>query len=543
MQIIYIWVREFRNLTNFELNLSDDMNIKYSCHDKLIGFNADDFANDIPKELFSANIKSINAIIGRNGSGKTNVIELICNIVKTKKINSDFDYFYVYRIDNNVYFESNKNDNELNVGFDCQRAPESLNKDLKVIFYSNVFADRDRGFPAEVIDQSPDSLRKARSYAGDITGQFKIQRRFIERFSNLIRDISAPPRIAITVNNFHNDIVISKNFGNNFKKNISLIRKRIKDLSSKNKFLYSLKLSIILRSLIISVRLKVLKEADVLRFSSKVNELFFNFSNVKTHDLLEEIIDEVRNYLDQHPNDNDREISKLKSLINLSMQVDDYLQNVEFSELVDSLVKVTDRTFVVDNDINSKKFIDKIFKDLGDDIVVSINWLGISSGQRALLNIFSLIVASIEKGGSKNCLVCIDEGDLYLHPKWQMEFFNNLLGILSSFVDCKFQIVLTSHSPFIMSDIPAQKITILNGLNDKKTFAADLYQLYSGPFMIADEKISLFAKNRILHFKNKFNNKEIDAVEYKKFCNLIGDEILKSLLLQSINNKVVKEAV
>lgn len=411
-----------------------------------------------------------------------------------------------------------------------------MNKDLKVIFYSNVFADRDRGFPAEVIDQSPDSLRKARSYYGDITGQFKIQRRFIERFSDSIRDISAPPRIAITVNNFHNDIVISKNFGDDFKKNISLIRKRIKDLSSKNKFLFSLKLFIISRSLIIAVRSKFLKEVDILALSSKVNELFSNFSNVKTHDLLEEILDEVRDYLYRYRGGNDKELIKLKSLISLSMQVDDYLQNIEFSELVDGLVQVADRTFVVNNDVNSKRFIDKIFKDLGDDIVVSINWLGISSGQRALLNIFSLIVASIEKGFSKNCLLCIDEGDLYLHPKWQMEFFNNLVEILSSFVDCKFQIVLTSHSPFIMSDIPAQKITILNGSNDKKTFAADIYQLYSGPFMIADEKISLFAKNRILYFKNKFNNGEIDAVEYEKFCNLIGDEILKSLLLQCIDN-------
>lgn len=61
------------------------MNIKYSCHGDSIGFNKVAFVSDIPKELFFANIKSINAIIGRNRSGKTNVIELICSLVKTKK--------------------------------------------------------------------------------------------------------------------------------------------------------------------------------------------------------------------------------------------------------------------------------------------------------------------------------------------------------------------------------------------------------------------------------------------------------------------------
>jgi predicted ATP-binding protein involved in virulence len=110
----------------------------------------------------------------------------------------------------------------------------------------------------------------------------------------------------------------------------------------------------------------------------------------------------------------------------------------------------------------------------------------------------------------------------------------------------KIQLLLTSHSPFILSDLPNQNITILdntsgslNGIDLQiKTFGGNLYDLYSEPFFLKEKKTSEFAYKQIKALILKVESDKIDhsKEEILKLINIIGDEII-GLRLKNILEK------
>ena len=136
--------------------------------------------------------------------------------------------------------------------------------------------------------------------------------------------------------------------------------------------------------------------------------------------------------------------------------------------------------------------------------------LEMSSGERALLNIMSRIcfASQIEnympgKGiqWNTNILLLIDEIDLYLHPEWQRRIVRDLLSLLRrQFKGHYFQIILTSHSPIVLSDIPVENCIFLkkksNGTvcqeeRNTQTFGANIYTLYKDAFFLSDDKLAM----------------------------------------------------
>ncbi|MEC2474713.1 AAA family ATPase, partial [Bacillus thuringiensis] len=89
---------------------------------------------------------------------------------------------------------------------------------------------------------------------------------------------------------------------------------------------------------------------------------------------------------------------------------------------------------------------------------ITLNWnLQLSSGQKAMLDMFSRfysIATKINNLGDKNILILIDEGELYLHPQWQKSLLKDLLDFFKMIYDKDIQVILTSNSPFIVSDLP-----------------------------------------------------------------------------------------
>lgn len=59
-------------------------------------------------------------------------------------------------------------------------------------------------------------------------------------------------------------------------------------------------------------------------------------------------------------------------------------------------------------------------------------------------------------------LIFIDEGEIYYHPEWQRRYVKLLLELVNG-QDKKVQIVITTNSPFMISDILSEDITYLSG--------------------------------------------------------------------------------
>ena len=97
--------------------------------------------------------------------------------------------------------------------------------------------------------------------------------------------------------------------------------------------------------------------------------------------------------------------------------------------------------------------------------------------------------------------VClIDEIDTYLHPDWQ---YSILKGLVESFPNVQF--FITSHSPFVLTSVPSDKITIYEidtegGENKDKVVVHEILEnLYGADIRRATKEISEERLPNILH--------------------------------------------
>lgn len=196
-----------------------------------------------------------------------------------------------------------------------------------------------------------------------------------------------------------------------------------------------------------------------------------------------------------------------------------------------------------------------------------------SSGQQNLLNFYSRFYwaknellesekSDIYESFRKQIIIFIDEGEVALHPEWQRVFFNKITTFLSElFNDRKIQLILTTHSPFVLSDIPKNNVVFLdrdeNGntkisnLEKIDTFGANIHELLADSFFLNEGFIGDFAKNKILDLISylTFNDDDIESennIKSKekwsedsafKVINIVGEPIIKERLLALFDEK------
>ena len=235
-------------------------------------------------------------------------------------------------------------------------------------------------------------------------------------------------------------------------------------------------------------------------------------------------------------------------------EFEDYLDKIDALENLVSLIEIENiknnsmkESFVVNMTNSKSDDFALLLKCLRDNDKTLCSWLGISSGHVAYLNLFSSIFKELYRSRN-DVILCIDEGDLYLHPQWQIEFFDKLLNVLPNLSSGKVQIVLTSHSPFLLSDLPNQSITVLSSDEsceatsgsdiEQKTFGANLYELYSNLFFLNKSRTGLFANNKIKELLKQIESSDTDINEkdMKLFSEMIGDKVIKHILDKGVNN-------
>lgn len=180
---------------------------------------------------------------------------------------------------------------------------------------------------------------------------------------------------------------------------------------------------------------------------------------------------------------------------------------------------------------------------------------GMSSGEEALLNLYSKIFWVYNtQCCEKESLIFIDEIDLYMHPKWQRGLISYLVEDIPSLIgkDNKAQIIVTTHSPIILSDIPKSNILFLENKDGKcvvsdnekhrDTFGNNVHTLFLDSFFLSDEgTMGAFAEDKINKIIDILMNKEDVNDEDNSILNtikIIGDELIRNKLLESYNQKV-----
>jgi len=207
---------------------------------------------------------------------------------------------------------------------------------------------------------------------------------------------------------------------------------------------------------------------------------------------------------------------------------------------------------------NLLKFIDG--QNLGEEnflnSIVLVEIEPMSAGEEAFINLFASLNFGIREipGRKDTALILLDEPDNFMHPEWSRLMLSEIINLLNQFRQGykNYQIIITTHSPFICSDLPKECVIRLNKCAESgncmvtpiseinQTFASNIYDLFSSSFFMS-ATIGEYAKTKIEAVINSLTQNEILKEEDKKHIqdviSVIGEPLLRNKLIEMYNNK------
>jgi len=181
----------------------------------------------------------------------------------------------------------------------------------------------------------------------------------------------------------------------------------------------------------------------------------------------------------------------------------------------------------------------------------NIKYRDLSFGEKLFISLFIQISQKIDK--NKLNILFLDEITLAFHPNWEKKVIEFLIKI---FQNDNIHFIISSHSPFLLSDIPKQNIIFLDkdengnckvvdGLKEKKqTFGANIHTLLSDSFFMEDGLMGEFAKSKIDEVIRLLNKDKLDEKELKyceQIISIIGEPIVKNQLQRMLDSKRLKK--
>lgn len=216
--------------------------------------------------------------------------------------------------------------------------------------------------------------------------------------------------------------------------------------------------------------------------------------------------------------------------------------------------------------------VDLQLKRLEDDKASVVSVRSMSSGERQLLYSLSYVyyhihnLQSIKKNDYRvpyhHINLVFDETELYYHPEFQRLYLSKLLKALSW---CNYKtnandgdkdvigyiksinILLITHSPFLLSDIPSCNVLFLgrNNLEEepKRTFGANVNELLADSFFLSNGFMGEFAKEKICSLADFLVKKGVNADGQwnkdtaAKLIDMVGDEVIRMQLKRMYSQK------
>ena len=173
----------------------------------------------------------------------------------------------------------------------------------------------------------------------------------------------------------------------------------------------------------------------------------------------------------------------------------------------------------------------------------------LSFGQKFAIHMLASIYHRIKH--NKISIFFLDEVTLSMNPRLERKFIDILLSIVKKVEEelqesISVHFIITSHSPFILSDIPKENVIFLKKdentarcVNDTnnvhfETFGANIHSLLANGFFMKDGLMGEFAKNKINdvyeYLVNRNSKKEFTQQEAQNIINLIGEPMLRKEL-------------
>lgn len=611
MHLIYCYIKKYRNIFEQELRLSPYYDVKFDGYNINIAYKG---CEEVDSLFENENLRKLHIIVGKTGSGKTNLLQLIGSQQKDRQSDADNSQYFMLYVDEKHYYIEIFN-MELS-GFEFKKVnfdfpeflkdfPEFRNKSEMFsfdiikgeianisIFYGSgadttVFSGYDMdaftvcpfsGKKEEIYDSSDNLLNRNASPYQKTSVSFVCDYlySYINSFSS--NSIKRGACLVIKRNNWGNeydtaipeDLMVSDywTFARKIQdKQFKSIEKGVEykpynKVSAKHQFLHDL-----MTDFAIYIR----------TFIAKRNVELFSLDGSET-EYLDYYLDKNNSeYIGELP-DYER-MSIIKRICRL-MQWLDYKSGYDkgnhcqvyndIKDIYNILNKLDDKYFTVDEfripivdmfSSKNKELIYDLFEHMEgyipDDsglfekelLPYYIDCISYGEYQYAkvLGGIYQYCSIIPELNSNAKVIYLLDEPETHMHPELCRRFIYELQRIIENAPNnAEVQVIITTHSPFLLSDVSSKMVTRLdvdeNGLckisnkSSKNYYAANIFTILSDGFFL-DYTIGESSRRQLQEIvkfikecslRGSIGQEDSEIFEkFKKIISIIGDDEIK----------------
>lgn len=561
MELVYLWVDKYKNIKNQGFNFLPRFTCKYDEASKELTIDKKEHVSIFPENI------NVTAIVGENGSGKSNILNLIFNEHITTKV------FFILRIneelkvygidlDSSTYLNNTIREEQLQDRvFKCSNLKSGRLDNYKLAFYTPLLQDSftdnrhnyiEKKYNLSSVSLLDDYINNQQIYKNitfkNLYGIYEsnsIQNSIdmIKNCQNLSLPFDIPTELTISVNKVTQDEEYSQEQEFLREKNPSensfygyVEQRAIKNWFSNSFYNFFEKSG---DSPMHIFNEKIAKSDNVYNIDNLINifneeTVGYDDNTIDTSDLVKEL------------NDINEFLKLVKTISNV---IEENSLKLKIEDIPNDFISKYNKVIVI-----CSAFLDFSWKPQ------------LSSGQQTFLSQFSLFYKYLKN--NDNTLLLIDEGETTLHPNWQKRYIKYIIDFFQKNIkNKKLHVIFSSHSPFILSDLPKENVIFLDKFDDETTkkypklkinglengncinvskyielnpFGANIHTLLSHGFFMKDGLMGEFAKEKIqsvIDFLNDVEGNELNRQKAWSIIEIIGEPFLKYKLKEKFHEK------
>lgn len=186
----------------------------------------------------------------------------------------------------------------------------------------------------------------------------------------------------------------------------------------------------------------------------------------------------------------------------LKILISNFKNSEEYGHFQGNAYKIEVSSSSLSNKDINFNFIELLMVEFSE--LFSVQFENLSDGEIVYFNTFSSIFMEIRKASKdgRDCVLVLDEPDLNLHPEWCRRFIDDCITLVNNYSDVNIQFIIATHSPYMISDVPKENVFSLE-VKEKmveikraeKSFAANIIDILSDTFFL-DYSIGEFARKK-----------------------------------------------
>ncbi|EJS63099.1 hypothetical protein ICU_04705 [Bacillus cereus BAG2X1-1] len=503
MNILFLCINKYKKMTNLDISFSPKYTMKRNDDMVYIQKNNQYF------NLFGPNIYSINAIVGKNGVGKTSILEILSGDIK----DPEGSFFIILESNGRFYLQTYHHESP-KIYVDNKAIQVASTYIGNTVFLSNYI---------KIARFSLKGLRRRYKNVQSIN-MLRANEKSIESFmlrreiptgdflsSLMEHTLAAKLMISFDDKNLNifkgdGDTELAEAFQKSITKNIEINGPNIKTL------LQYVVLYVLYRYL--NLKIDVPQERSTLyeMLNQLLTENSISFGDRYGLQYILTVIDKSH------------AVSNNEGLI----IPNEYLKDHKFFNLFLSFL--------------SEYFKQPLYK-----------FLNLSQGEKYLFSFVGNVENVFREVSSfdHSLVILIDELEAFLHPEWCRKLIHLLVEISRLYSNIhNVQFILSTHSPYVISDLPKDYVVQLKYEDGKvkipnesmETFAANIHELLIKAFFM-NSTTGEFAKqkiNEVIDFLNTPPRQEENIEEVRYIIESIGDSVLKKILKNQMQEYELK---